>query len=349
MSVTDHSKRLVSAISYPTASQRDAIFSLLLLAAALVLNLAVTLLMRRHLNIASLDADEQEYWNLATGLHNSGLNAIHARRTLPFPLLSASLRALVGDNYLRVRLALSALLAVTPVIVYWLVLHRLGNRTAARLAGVVSALWPPFVRYGVTLYSDSFGLLTFLIFLLALPVPAGPNDERPWRWVQWCFAGSLLALSIQLKPLYLLYVPFALFLSIMSAQYIRRGILAAVLLMLGCAVAVLPWASYVSQREGRTIIVSANGGETLAGGLNPTLIQRDTPSTFKTPGGRTTWVGPGKWLPPGDTGYLSEQELRLPYPQMSDLLLKRARAWIYSHPGAVVYLSARKLLYLWGL
>jgi hypothetical protein len=61
------------------------------------------------------------------------------------------------------------------------------------------------------------------------------------------------------------------------------------------------------------------------------------------------WVGPGKWLSPENTGYLTSQEFDLPHAEMAQLLSARAGAWIRTHPREVAYLSARKLLYMWGI
>jgi hypothetical protein len=50
-----------------------------------------------------------------------------------------------------------------------------------------------------------------------------------------------------------------------------------------------------------------------------------------------------------DTGYISPEELRLPYAQESQLLTRRTVAWVTTHPGEAAYLTLRKLLYMWGL
>jgi 4-amino-4-deoxy-L-arabinose transferase-like glycosyltransferase len=324
-------------------------FSFWLFIASLVVNIAAAFALRSHTTVATVDADESEYWNIASQLHALGLSGIPARRTLPFPLLLATLRSIVGDNYFYVQLLVSALLALSPVLIYWLVRRQIGSEKAAMLASIVFLLWPPFVRYGASIYSDSIALLLFLVYLLALPLPGTTEQPALRRWLQWGLAGGLLGLCLQMKPLYLLYTPIAFLLATWSETSFRRGLAAAVVLTAGCIVVVAPWSAYLSAREGHFILVSANDGETLAGGLNPTLMKMDHSDVFVTAGGRSTWVGPGKWVSMDQTGYLSPQELELPYAQASALLSVRARAWMKSNPGAVAYLSARKLLYMWGI
>jgi 4-amino-4-deoxy-L-arabinose transferase-like glycosyltransferase len=324
-------------------------FGFWLFIASLVVNIAAAFLLRSHTTVATVDADESEYWNIASQLHALGLSGIPARRTLPFPLLLATLRSIVGDNYFYVQLLVSALLALSPVLIYWLVRRQIGSGKAAMLASIVFLLWPPFVRYGASIYSDSIALLLFLVYLLALPLPGTTEQPALRRWLQWGLAGGLLGLCLQMKPLYLLYTPIAFLLATWSETSFRRGLLAAALLTAGCIVVVAPWSRYLSAREGHFILVSANDGETLAGGLNPTLMKMDHSGVFVTAGGRSTWVGPGKWVSMDQTGYLTPQELELPYAEASALLSVRARAWMKSHPGAVAYLSARKLSYMWGI
>jgi 4-amino-4-deoxy-L-arabinose transferase-like glycosyltransferase len=331
--------------------RRHLVISASLFVIALTTNVLLALVTRHGVSPSALGGDEEEYWNIASHLlHQDGLSSFPARRTLPYPMLIAGLRAILGDNYLQVQLALSALLAALPVLAYWVVLRHLRTERTALITGIACLLWPPFVRYSATLYSDSFGLLMFLVVLLSLPKEGGSVQRDRWHWLQWVLAGGLLGIAMQVKPLYLLYLPFAVLLCILGEVTLRFRFLAVTLLILGCAAAVSPWASYISHREGRLIFISANDGETLAGGFNPRLMEmsREPQAVVSTPSG-LVWTGPGKWLLPEETGYLTEQELRLPYTQKGMLLAKKTKAWIISHPKDVAYLSARKLLYMWGI
>jgi 4-amino-4-deoxy-L-arabinose transferase-like glycosyltransferase len=330
-------------------SVRNLRFCSWLLIASLIIHIGAVLLTRQHETIKTLDGDEREYWSIATDFQKSGLSGVTARRTPPFPMLVAAVRRMVGDDYLHVQLVLSSLLAVSPLLVFWLVRRRIGNEIVARLASAGVLLWPAFVRYDATLYSDSFGLLIFLCFLIALPVSNPTQSTNGRRWLQFCIAGGLLSLCIQTKPLYLIYVPFAVLLAFFSEKILKRRTLAAVCLALGCVTVSLPWSAYLSAREGRFIAVSANAGETLAGGLNPALVAMDKNTDFVTQDGRSAWYGTGKWLLKEQTGYLSSEELDLPYVQTSALLNERTHAWILSHPSEAAYLTVRKLLYMWGV
>jgi 4-amino-4-deoxy-L-arabinose transferase-like glycosyltransferase len=329
-------------------STRIAPFPIALLGAALILYLSAVLLLRPYDSVTTLDADEKEYWNLAGGLLSGGVDTLGARRTLPFPLILASLRSVVGDDYLRVQIALTVIVSFVPLLVYWLVRKHLQSERVGRLAAIGVALWPPFVRYGATIYADSIALLCFVWFLIAFSRAATREEPNGASWWRWLLAGALLALCIQIKPLYLLYTPFAFLLAFASTQAVNQRIRAAILLTVGCLVVLLPWSTYLSVREGRVLLVSANDGETLAGGLNPGLLKLDK-VFYRTPNGRLAWFGPGKWLTPDATGYLDRDELDLPYEHKRALLGERCMAWIESHPREVAYITARKLLYMWGI
>jgi 4-amino-4-deoxy-L-arabinose transferase-like glycosyltransferase len=329
------------------ASARIASIPVALLGAALAVNLVAVFLVRGHGTVSTLDNDEQEYWTLAGNLLSGGIDTLPARRTLPFPLILAALRSFVGDDYLRVQVALTVVLSFAPLLVYWLVREHLRDERVASLAATGFLLWPPFVRYGATIYSDSIALLGLLGFLIAFQLAATRQEPAGASWARWLLAGGLLALCVQMKPLYILYTPIAFLLALASAQTVNLRARAATLLTAGCLVVLLPWSTYLSLREGHFVLVSANDGETLAGGLNPEVLRLD--GFYRTPENRVTWVGPGKWVGPEGTGYLNRDELDLPYTQARALLAERSLSWIESHPREVAYITARKLLYMWGI
>src|SRR4029079_8654802 len=98
--------------------------------------------------------------------------------------------------------------------------------------------------------------------------------------------------------------------------------------------------------------LSSLDGDVFAGGLNPELLRierEEVVRPFVTPSRRVTWVGPGKWLPPHQTGFLSPQELSAPpSAKQGRGLFPRSLRWAGENPRSALYLEARKLGYLWG-
>ncbi len=215
-------------------------------------------------------------------------------------------------------------------------------------AGLSVMLWPLFIAYGATLYSESTALPFFVVFLLAVPGVLGSSDARAGRWFS---AGALLGLCMHIRPMYLLYSPFAAGIAYQRSPGGRRGMISVAALTGGCLAVVLPWAIGLSLHEGSPILLSASGGETLGGGINPELlrIESEGRSAFVTPSERMTWVGPGKWLPMDQTGLLSAEEKKLPFAARSNRVGRKSIAWMREHPREAAYLQVRKLAYMWGI
>ncbi len=320
-----------------------------LFTASALLNVLVGVLVCYRSNPEALDWDETEYWDMAGGILGGAWD-FGERRTIGFPLIIAALR-LVANNFLFVQISLSIIAALSAPLLYCLVRRIGGTPGLGLLAGILITLWPAQLFLATSLYSETVALPCFLLFLLLLPPGSrviGADGQWPGRWQTSAagLAGLALGLCAQIRPMYLLFLPLALIIPFLEEQSRRLATRTALLVALGFAVIVLPWSALMSVRHGELIILTANGGETLAGGLNPRLVAM--PDTDQRLANRDTWVGPGKWLPPQNTGYLLPSEAHLPYPAMSRLLRQRSVAWIVGNPGESARIELCKLAYMWG-
>ena len=328
-------------------------FLALFLASAL-LNVLVGLLHEYRASPSAMDMDEQEYYGLS-GQILDGHWDLGSRRTEPFPLIIAGLRQLT-DNFLILQIAISILAALSAPLLYLVVRRLSGSARLALVAGIVLMLWPMQAFLATSLYSETAALPCFLLFMLMLPLGSRViwlNERDPaWSLGKWpgsgVMAGLALGLTAHVRPMYLLFLPFALIIPFLEDRSWRRAARIAVVVGLSFAVVVLPWSIWMSSRHHQLIILTANGGETLAGGLNPRLAAM-TSNAEGHIARRDVWLGPGKWVSPPGTGYLSEAETRLPYAQMSQLLSQRAKAWIIAHPAETIHIELCKLGYMWGL
>jgi 4-amino-4-deoxy-L-arabinose transferase-like glycosyltransferase len=294
-------------------------------------------------DVLSLDFDEREYWTLSSQIL-SGEPMEVGRRTLLYPLTLAAVR-LLADDVRIVQIVIAVFSATAAPLLAILVNKVAASRTAAALAGLGLALWPPQIFYGTSLYSETIALPAFLLFLIALPLGRG-ESAKPWH--RWVLAGLALGITAHIRTMYqllLLLLPFVLWLDA------RRTLIAARrfgLILLGFAVVVLPWSVHVSRALGTPTLLTANGGETLAGGFNPNLIDRGERRVVLQK--RSTWDGPGKWITPEESGYLTNAEQEaLSYRERDRLLSARAIEWMKSNPLDVAYLAVRKLSYMWGI
>lgn len=319
----------------------------MLFAVAVVVNLAFGVIVQFKSSPTLLDMDEQEYWDLASQILNGSFQ-ISARRTIVFPMLLAGLRTIL-PSFLALQAVIALFYAFSPPLLFLLV-RKLTDSSAAALAAAVMLLcWPPAIFYGVSLYSESIAMPVFLCSLLILPLGdrLGLQRLRPGL-SRTLLAGLVLGLAAHIRPMYLLFTPFLAiiicFEEVKLATALKRIMVAA----LGFILIVGPWAAFQTARFGHPILLTANGGETLAGGLNPNVLKL-ADVVDPTPGGRRFWTGPGKWVAIADTGYLTPQELALPYDQQDELLRRRAMDWVRANPGDAIFLELRKLTYMWGI
>jgi hypothetical protein len=328
-----------------------AVFLALLLLSVFV-NLATALITRAHITTARLDADELEYYNIA-GRILDGTYELEPRRVIGHALVLSFLRFITGDRLLLVQIGVTLLFSFTAPLTYCLVRRELGHQGAALTAGLGIIFWPLFVIYGSTLYSETLALPCFIALLLLLPGGLKNSVQTHgipgWKQAsRLIVAGMALGLCMHVRPMYLLFTPFLVLIVGISVGGMLRAIAPVALVLAGAVLVVAPWSTVLSRHEGKIVILSSNQGENLGGGFTPELLRRKTDVT-RAPGGRATWVGPGKFLPPNATGYLTPEEMGKPTSIRDQIEKDRAVTWILSHPRDVAYLSLRKLSYMWGI
>lgn len=289
-----------------------------------------------------LDYDEWEYWQLSTSLLNGAFDD-PGRRTLGYPAILAGLR-LLSDDFHFVQPAVTALAATAPPLLAFAVLRLGGGRLAAVLAGVALAVWPPHLFLAASFYSEALALPVLLLLLAYLPKG---ERARNASIAVWLMCGLLLGLLAHIRTMYQLFLPVVLVILLFERVPWKRALQGWAFVIAGFLIAVLPWSAYVSEKIGNPIFLTANGGETLAGGLTPRLFDRETSELMQLEN-RTAWTGPGKWLPMSETGYLSAKEMELPYGEQDRLLRERAVHWVLANPGDAAHLTVRKLAYQWG-
>ena len=312
-----------------------------LYAIAVVLTLAVGFGFSFRSSVENLDYDEWEYWQLSSDLLRGQFDD-PGRRTLGFPIVLAALR-LIADEFGFVQIALTFLSSAAVPLLAWF-----GTRiTISRFVGVMAALalacWPPHLFLASSMYSEAVTLPLLLVFLVFLPRRDGDNANR---LLIWLLCGCLLGLVAHLRTMYQLFVPFLLVILLLEGWPFRSAVARWLLIVTGFLAVVLPWSTYVSQKTGSAMLLTANGGETLAGGLNPEILRYETEELRKER--RSAWIGPGKWLPSSQTGYLAGSENALPYTERDRLLRDRTIAWVLTNPNDAAYLTFRKLAYQWG-
>jgi hypothetical protein len=308
-------------------------------------HLAGTLYLHSGSTLQDLEEDEREYYDWA-GKLLEGSSEFSTRRPILHIAIVAGLRFGTGDQLMGIRLGLLILFSLTSPLIAGIVYRLTTHGKSALLAGLGVAVWPLFVRFSGTLYSETTATPLFLLFLILLP--RVQNYGERFRIGSWYLAGIILGLATLSRAMYMLFLPFLGLILVVESGLNRRTILAGVVVGIGWASICIPWSRFMSKQSDHFILVSSGGGETLAGTYNPKLIEQGIQHET-LPYGRVRWTGPGKWLLDINTGYLKPEEYNLPLAQKDAMLRERATAWMREHPREVVYLTTMKILLLWGL
>ncbi len=320
---------------------------LLLYATSLIVNLTFGALHGFRSTLEQLDADEAEYIYISRQILDGTLE-LSGRRTLGFPLAIAGISA-IRNNLVFVQIVVSALYALSAPFLSLAAARVTRSRLYGAVCGLALALWPSGIFFGTSLYSETLALPVFLLALYFLP-PGSRVDRRakPPAVRDAVICGVLLGITAQIRPMYLLFLPFLLVAIVLEEERLRVAARRFAIVVAAFLLPVLPWSIYFTVHFHHPLILTSNGGETLSGGLNPKLLETERFDRLRLYN-RDTWNGPGKWLPVMSNGYLSPQEQALPYDRMDRLLKQRTIAWVTSHPSAAAYLELRKIAYMWGI
>ena len=319
---------------------------LALYAVSLTIDLLVGLIFRFRTSPFALEADEREYYEIARGML-AGTVELTPRRSLGFPVLEAAFQQVTG-NFIVLQCAIAAIYALSAPLLFLLVRRLTNDMRVATASAVALMLWPPALYYGISLYSEAVALPLLLLTLVVLPVGSRLGTAPVHSGVLAFASGACLALTTHVRPMYLLFLPVVLLIVVLEERRIPIAIKRFGLIVAGFGLLIAPWSIFMSTRYHHVIVVTSNGGETLAGGLTPQLLKMQGNHQIRL-NDRATWVGPGKWLPLQSNGYLSGAELGLPYDEMDALLKARTVQWAKDHPADAAYLEFSKLRYMWGL
>jgi 4-amino-4-deoxy-L-arabinose transferase-like glycosyltransferase len=185
---------------------------------------------------------------------------------LPFhPFLLGASFLLPGDDLATARLLGVIVGAATTALVV-LLTARLAGRRAACAAGAISALYPSFVFFSVSLWSEGLFNLLLLALLLMITSLIDRGGDAPGRWIAAMGGGTGLLLLTRAAAL-----PMALALLGWLAWRLprERRLRTAGGAALIAGLLVLPWSVANSLVEKRPVLLSSMEALNLALGNNP--------------------------------------------------------------------------------
>jgi 4-amino-4-deoxy-L-arabinose transferase-like glycosyltransferase len=153
-----------------------------------------------------------------------------------YPLLLAGAFAVSGDSWTFGRVVTAAF-GVSVVLLVYLIALELWGRRPATLAGLLAAVFPPFIALEVGFFAEPLFLTLELAVVLA--VLRFGRDPRGLRWP--LAAGVLCGLAALTRTNGLLLVPVAALGIAMLARSRREGTLLASALAAAAIVVISPW------------------------------------------------------------------------------------------------------------
>jgi dolichyl-phosphate-mannose-protein mannosyltransferase len=181
------------------------------------------------------------------------------------PFVLGVARALPVDDLAAARLVGVIAGAVTTVVVV-LLTARLAGREAANAAALIHALYPSFVFFSVTLWSETLFILLLLalLFLVVRAIDSGSEVPSGRIFVLGC--GTALLLLTREAALAIV-VGLLVWLAVRLPRGRRLRTVGGVALV--AVLLVMPWSAAASWFVGRPIFLTAAGMYNLALGNNP--------------------------------------------------------------------------------
>jgi len=181
------------------------------------------------------------------------------------PFVLGVARLLPTDDLSTARLVGVVAGSVTTLLVARLT-ARLAGQPAARAAGVLHALYPSFVFFSVSLWSETLFILLLLAFLLVVVRAVDSQAEPPSGWILFLGCGSALLLLTRSAALPMVVGLLAwLALRLPRGRRLRTVAGAALVVVL----LVSPWSVVSSRRAGQLVVLSSSDARNLAFGNNP--------------------------------------------------------------------------------
>ncbi len=252
-----------------------------------------------------------------------------------YPYILGFTYKLFGHNYTAVRV-IQSLFGIGTCLLIFSIARKLFGRREGLVAGVIAALYAPFVFFDLEILMITYVLFFTLLAIRLLIV----YRDGPTAWLALA-SGAAVGVSALGKPNVLLFVPAALFWMwwvLRGTEKAKRVWQGAVLLVAGTAVVVLPMTISNYVIAGDFVLTSSNGGINFWIGNNE---QAD--GTFLVPADMRADLYGGSKL-------AAEQALgrALSPSEVSSYWFDKGLEFVKVHPGQDLKLMGRKLLLFWN-
>jgi 4-amino-4-deoxy-L-arabinose transferase-like glycosyltransferase len=241
--------------------------------------------------------------------------------------------AIFGPNPLAARLIQAVIVGILhPLLAYWIG-KRVFGQTGGLIAAAITAIYIYFVYYAGALMTEPFYITAILgvLYISLLLVSGEAPVKSQHRWKLAIILGLLLGVTLLLRQLFILMVPF-LFAWIWWASRSKklshpaRPLWVAGIVM---ALMILPVTLYNFARFDRFVLLNTNAGYAFFWGNHPIYGTRFLPILPEE-------MGSYQDLIPEDVRHLDEAA-------MDQALLKKSLQIILDDPGRYILLSISRI------
>jgi hypothetical protein len=293
--------------------------------------------------------DGAKYEQVAQSLYDGygfGSLVINAYSVPTQALIFTGVFEVFGHSYFALRI-LFAVMGALSCLVGFFTVRRLFGRTAAWLAGIVLAVYPPLVYLSALFeYPQTFFILLMALFFLLL---LRYQDAR--RTLDLVLAGLMLGIAILSVPTVVPYVPVAV-----ACVWWRRGSRdwrGAVILVVALCLPVAPWVARNYFAYHRFILVNTAGGANLWLANNDTYYRYGKAAVLDCgANGNTTpfcneWRELGDRLAKANRPELPDLEVALIL-EGDRIATAKAVAFMTESPGRFLALCVRRFFDFWN-
>jgi len=311
----------------------------LLLLVALALRLVAGAWWQARVGPGFRFADSESYWALgraiATGEpYRFGQADSPVFRAPGYPLLLAPIFLVDGaEPPIFWARALGAVLGTLSVAGVWWLARRLFGPAAGWIAGIVAAVYPGAIATSVFVLSEApfCPLMLANLALWILAWQAGALRRAVWLAVA---AGATAGATTLVRPSWLLFLPFALMVSMVLGGR-RRHLLLGLVMAVGMVLVMTPWWIRNARVVGCFVPTTLEVGVSLYDGLNPRAT------------GASDMAFVGRFVDeeqrrPG----ISDEPLAV---RVDRRMRTEALTWARANPGQVARLAGIKFLRMWNI
>ncbi len=318
-----------------SVTARNALFSIL--AFAIILRVIAALLLGNEVTVLPGIYDQVSYDNLAQRVVD-GYGFTFAENHWPltrageptahwsylYTIYLTVIYSIFGHQPVIARVLQAIIVGGLQTYLIYLIAEKIFSRNVGLLAAGISAIYIYFIYYGGALMTEPF-YITAILWSLFLTMRIAENDSRRRDISLGVQLGIAIAITIILRQVFLLFIPF-LFLWMWIARLKRRlglPVVSTVLSVLIIVLSVLPISLYNQSRFGKFVLLNTNSGYAFFWGNHPIYGTQFIP------------------ILPSET-YLSlvPEELRsLDEASLDQALLKQGMQFVFDDPKRYILLS----------